>query len=315
MSHLPAEQLEKIETEILLEGIFRRWGYDFRNYASASLVRRLKHRLTLTGLNHLSDLLPRLLRDEAFFNLLLRDLSVTVTHMFRDPPVYAALRQLVVPVLRTYPFIKIWHAGCATGEEVYSMAILMKEEGLYDRTQFYATDYNNQSLEIARQGVYPLEKLQAYTAGYQAAAGRASFSDYYHAKYGSAKMLESLKQNITFAHHNLVSDGAFGEMNLILCRNVMIYFNRTLQDRALLLFCESLCHRGYLCLGMSEAIQFSEVSDHFETVSDKHRIFRALSHSAVPSITNGAGNNPAFVPIDSSTTSPATNVSTNRGNM
>jgi chemotaxis protein methyltransferase CheR len=155
MTRMPSKDIERIETEILLEGIFRRWGYDFRHYAHASLKRRLKYRLGQSGLNHLSEMLPELLHNEEFFNLLLKDLSVTVTEMFRDPRFYATLRKQVIPVLRTYPFIKIWHAGCATGEEVYSMAILLKEEGLYDRAQLYATDYNNQSLEIARRGNVP----------------------------------------------------------------------------------------------------------------------------------------------------------------
>jgi len=280
MTGMPAKDVEQVETEILLEGIFRRWGYDFRHYARASLKRRLQHRLALSGLNHLSEMLPKILHEEEFFNLLLKDLSVTVTEMFRDPHFYVALREQVVPVLRTYPFIKVWHAGCATGEEVYSTAILLNEEGLYDRTQFYATDYNNQSLEIARQGMYPLDNIRAYTANYHAAGGKASFSDYYHAKYGSAKLNEALKENVTFAHHNLVTDGAFGEMNLIVCRNVMIYFDGTLQDRALSLFCDSLCHRGYLCLGTKETIDFSAVSDRFEAVAGKERIFRMVAHAA-----------------------------------
>jgi chemotaxis protein methyltransferase CheR len=281
MTRMPSKDIERIEMEILLEGIFRRWGYDFRQYAPASLKRRLKFRLGKSGLNHLSEMLPELIHNEEFFNLLLKDLSVTVTEMFRDPRFYATLREQVVPVLRTYPFIKIWHAGCATGEEVYSMAILLKEEGLYDRAQLYATDYNNQSLEIARRGMYPLDNIRAYTANYNASAGKGSFSDYYHAKYGSAKMNEALKKNITFAHHNLVTDGAFGEMNLIVCRNVMIYFDKTLQDRVLSLFRDSLCHRGYLGLGTKETIQFSAVRDQFETVAAKDRVFRMLAHASV----------------------------------
>ena len=281
MTEILSKDIERIETEILLEGIFRRWGYDFRHYAHASLKRRLMHRLGLSGLNHLSEMLPKLLHEEEFFNLLLKDLSVTVTEMFRDPHFYVALRSQVVPVLRTYPFIKVWHAGCATGEEVYSMAILLKEEGLYDRTQFYATDYNNQSLEIARQGIVSLDDIQAYTANYNAAGGKASFSDYYHAKYGSAKMNGALRENITFAHHNLVTDGAFGEMNLIVCRNVLIYFDNTLQNRVLSLFCDSLCHRGYLCLGTKETIDFSAIRDRFETIAGKDRIFRTVAHAAL----------------------------------
>jgi chemotaxis protein methyltransferase CheR len=279
MNKMPPEEIESIEIDILLEGIFRRWGYDFRNYAHASLKRRLEHRLALSKLNHVSELLPKILHDEKFFDLLLGDLSITVTEMFRDPHVYASLRRDVFPVLRTYPFLKIWHAGCATGEEVYSMAVLLKEEGLLGRTQIYATDYNNNSLEIARRGVYPLESIRTFTANYNAAGGKASFSDYYHAKYGSAKIDKSLKENITFAHHNLVADGVFGEMNLIVCRNVMIYFDKTLQNRVLSLFRDSLCHRGYLCLGTKETVDFSSVSDRFETIAGRDRIFRALAET------------------------------------
>ncbi len=282
MTHTPPVDVEQIETDALLEGIFRRWGYDFRHYARASLTRRLKRRLLRTKLTHLSEMLPRLLHDEVFFNRLLKDLSVTVTEMFRDPDFYAALRKHIVAVLKTYPFLKIWHAGCATGEEVYSMAILLKEEGLYDRSQIYATDYNNQSLQTAREGVYPIDGIRAYTANYQAAGGTASFSDYYHAKYGSAKMDDALRRNVTFAHHNLVTDGVFGEMNLIVCRNVLIYFDATLQDRVLSTFCESLCHRGFLCLGNKESIEFSAVGDRFDTIDAKQRIFRANVRTAAP---------------------------------
>ena len=274
MTRMPSKDIERIETEILLEGIFRRWGYDFRHYAHASLKRRLKHRLGKSGLNHLSEMLPELLHNEEFFNLLLKDLSVTVTEMFRDPRFYATLRKQVVPVLRTYPFIKIWHAGCATGEEVYSMAILLKEEGLYDRAQLYATDYNNQSLEIARRGMYPLDNIRAYTANYNASAAKGSFSDYYHAKYGSAKMNEALKKNITFAHHNLVTDGVFAEVDIVICRNVMIYFSRELQSRVFHLFTQSLVDGGLLCIGSKETIQFSDCEDQYEPLVERQRIYR-----------------------------------------
>ena len=231
MTKMPDTAVARIETEILLEGIFRRWGYDFRNYARGSLMRRLSRRAELSGMRRLSEMLPRLLYDEDFFNLLLQDMSVTVTEMFRDPPYYRALRERIVPVLRTYPFVKIWHAGCATGEEVYSTAILLKEEGLYDRAQIYATDYNRRSLDAAREGIYPVERIRDYTDNYNALGGRGSLSDYYRAKYDSAKMCESLKENVTFAYHNLITDGVFGEMHLNVCRNVLIYFDKTLQNR------------------------------------------------------------------------------------
>ncbi len=287
MIGMPANEIEQLETEILLDGILRRWGYDFRNYARASLTRRLKHRLGISQLTCLSEMLPKILHEEDFFNLLLKDLSVSVTEMFRDPRFYVALREQVFPVLRTYPFIKIWHAGCATGEEVYSMAILLKEEGLYDRAQIYATDYNNRCLDIARQGVYPLENIRAYTASYQAAGGRRSFSDYYHAKYGSAKIHGSMKSHVTFAHHNLVTDGVFGEMNLVVCRNVLIYFDNVLQDRVLSLLADSLCHRGFLALGTKETVDFSAVRGRFETVARKERIFRAVGKVASELVEGG----------------------------
>lgn len=274
MTSPTVKEMEDIELDLLLEGIFRRWGYDFRHYARASLKRRFEHRLRASNLDCLSDMLPRLLRDEDFFNDLLVDLSVTVTEMFRDPSFHAALREHVLPTLGTYPFIRIWHAGCATGEEVYSMAILLEEEGLYHRSHIYATDYNKNSLEIARQAVYPLDDIQTYTANYQAAGGAASFSNYYHAKYGSAKINDNLRENITFAYHNLVTDQVFGEMHLIVCRNVLIYFDKDLQDQTLSLFSDSLCRRGFLCLGSKEALDFTAVRDDFDTISAAERIFR-----------------------------------------
>ncbi len=275
------KNIERIEMELLLEAIFRRWGYDFRQYAPASLKRRLEHRMRRAEMTQLSEMLPKILHDEEFFNQLLGDLSITVTEMFRDPHFYAAFRKQVVPVLRTYPFIKIWHAGCATGEEVYSMAVLLHEEGLYDRAQIYGTDYNNHSLEIAKQGVYPLDSMQTFTANYQAAGGKASFADYYLARYGSAKIAGFLKENVTFAHHNLAADGPFGEMNVVVCRNVLIYFDQDLQDSVLTLFRDSLCHRGYLCLGTKETLDFSAVGNEFETVAGKERVFRALQPASV----------------------------------
>jgi chemotaxis protein methyltransferase CheR len=240
--NMATTNVEQLETDVLLDAIYRRWGYDFRHYARSSLNRRLKHRLQMSKMQHLSDMLPRIIHDEEFFELLLRDLSVTVTEMFRDSGFYVSLRKDVIPVLKTYLFIKIWHAGCATGEEVYSMAVLLKEEGLLHRAQIYATDYNNRSLEIAREGVYPLDHIRKFTANYNAAGGTACFSDYYTAKYNAAKLCESLKQNVTFANHNLVTDRAFGEMHLIVCRNVLIYFDNVLQDHVVTLFKNSLNH-------------------------------------------------------------------------
>ncbi|WP_198649959.1 CheR family methyltransferase [Zobellella maritima] len=270
------KELETIELELLLEAIFRRYGYDFRHYARASLKRRVAQRMQRAGVGRVADLIPLILHDRECFDSFLKDMSVTVTDMFRDPDFFAALRSQVIPVLKTYPFIKIWHAGCATGEEVYSLAILLKEEGLYERTQIYATDYNNHSLAIAREGIYSLKQMQQYSENYIRAGGRGSFSNYYHAKYGAAKMHESLKENVTFANHNLATDGVFGEMQMVICRNVLIYFDQQLQNRVLTLLHDSLSPRGFLCLGNKESLKFSAVQGLFEDQVYQQRIFKRV---------------------------------------
>ncbi|GGI74397.1 chemotaxis protein CheR [Shewanella hanedai] len=274
MLAMKPEDMQEFEIHQLLEAIYFRYGYDFRDYSKASLERRILHRVQQSDLNSISEMVPRVMHETAFFELFLRDMSVTVTEMFRDPKVFKKLRQEVFIQLKTYSRVNIWHAGCATGEEVYSMAIMLKEEGLLERTRIYATDYNNHSLDIAKKGIYPAEKMQSYTESYLAAGGKASFADYYQAKFGSAKMAESLKEHITFANHNLMKDQAFAEMHLIVCRNVLIYFNPKLQDKVLALFKESLIARGFLLLGDKETIDFSEVKTSFETFSKKERIFR-----------------------------------------
>jgi chemotaxis protein methyltransferase CheR len=268
------KELKKFEIELLLESIHRRHGYDFRNYSRASLMRRVACLMGKIGVDHISDVIPRILHDDKVFDDLLREMSITVTEMFRDPSFYASIRENVIPYLRSYPLVKIWHAGCATGEEVYSMAIMLKEEGLYDRVQIYATDFNNEAIDKAREGIYPLGKMKKFMANHNKTAPKGSFSEYYHAKYNRAKMSDSLKENITFANHNLVTDGVFGEMNVIVCRNVLIYFDKDLQNRALKLFRDSLCNRGFLCLGSKESLQFTDIAQEFEDVSKKERIFR-----------------------------------------
>ncbi|MCP4693462.1 MAG: protein-glutamate O-methyltransferase CheR [Desulfobacterales bacterium] len=268
------EQITRIEIDLLLEGILRRRGYDFRNYARSSLRRRLTQGLKRSRLQRLSEMIPAILHDEGFFNKLLMDLSVTVTEMFRDPHFYRGVREIVIPTLKTYPFVKIWCAGCATGEEVYSMAIILKEEGFYERTQIYATDINTHSLDIARRGVYPLKDIRKFADNYNKSGRKASLSDYFHANDASAKIHDFLKENILFSHHNLVTDGSFGEMNLVICRNVIIYFNKTLQNRVLTLFRDSLCHGGFLCLGSKESLIFSEVNDQFDIISKPEKIFK-----------------------------------------
>jgi len=267
-------EIEKIEIDLLLEAVFRRYGYDFRSYARASVARRVRLFRQQSGCGSISEMIPKVLSDEAFFEGLVRTFSITVTEMFRDPETYHFLRKKVIPFLKTHPYFKVWHAGCASGEEVYSLAILLQEEGLYDRATVFATDFNDDALEKAREGVFALDNAKDFTKNYQVAGGTRSFSDYYHAQYGAIAIDKSLKKNVTFANHNLVADGVFSETHLIMCRNVLIYFDRELKDRALNLFCDSLAPGGFLCLGSKEDLAFSDVKDRFEVFDRMHRIFR-----------------------------------------
>ena len=271
-----AAELEELEIELLLEAVHRRYGFDFRGYAPASLKRRLWRRIRAEKLATVSALQERILHDPQVMERLLLDLSVNVTAMFRDPSFYSALRAKVVPLLRTYPFTRIWVAGCSTGEEVYSLAILLSEEGLYERTRIYATDINEVVLERAKTGVFPLDKMQEYTENYIKAGGERSFSEYYVARYEGALFSRSLLDNVVFAQHNLVSDRAFNEFNLILCRNVMIYFDRALQNRVHELFYESLETFGVLGLGHKEAMSFTPFEDRFEELDANERLYRKV---------------------------------------
>ncbi len=266
--------VENIEIELILEAIRLRYGHDFRNYSRAHVKRRILHRQSLSGLDRLCDLQYGILHDRAMFEALLLDLSINVTEMFRDPSFYLALRNEVMPLLRTYPFIKVWHAGCSSGEEVYSMAIVLKEEDMYDHAQVYATDFNQMILQRAKEATYPINLIKEYTANYQKAGGQASFADYYIAKYETVIIEQSLKRRIVFADHNLVTDGVFGEMNMIICRNVLIYFNRELQDRVIKLFLDSLCPGGFLCLGSKESLKFSKYAEAFEPVVEKEKMYK-----------------------------------------
>ncbi len=270
---------EKIEVELLLAGIQKRYGYDFTNYSHASLMRRLNRAREYIGVESFTALLDRLIHSEKDFDEFLKHMSITVTAMFRDPLFYKSVREVIVPLLKTYPFIKIWHAGCATGEEVYSMAILLHEEGFLDRTRIYATDFNKHSLDIAEKGVYLAKYMESYSANYKEAGGKAELSDYYSSGYERAKFKDYLKERITFSYHNLVTDGVFGEMNLICCRNVMIYFDKILQDHALAKFHDSLRHSGFLCLGNKESLNFTAVRSQFEPVDKKQRIYRKTGAS------------------------------------
>jgi len=272
--NMKIQDIENLEITLLLDAMYQRYGYDFRDYARASVERRARQFMIKTGYKSISEMIPALLHDELFFQTLVREFSITVTEMFRDPSVYRVLKEKVFPVLKTYPFIKIWHAGCATGEEVYSLAILLKENGLYDRATIFATDFNDEALEKAKQGIYNLENVKQCTQNYQKAGGSESFSQYYHAKYDSIVIDKSLQKKITFANHNLVTDHSFGEMHLILCRNVLIYFNKTLQNRALNLFDDSLVPGGFLCLGNKESLLFWEKGKKYKSIEDSSKIFQ-----------------------------------------
>ncbi len=268
-----SDRTEDIEIELLLEGILKRFGYDFREYNRAHVKRRLLHRVASLHLSSISQLQHKILHEDLFFQVILQDLSINVTEMFRDPTFYKTLRAEVIPILKTYPYLKIWHAGCSTGEEVYSVAILLLEEGLLERTQIYATDFNPQVIEVAKKGIYPVSRIKEYTYNYQVAGGKHSFSNYYTARYDSVIFDSDLKKNIVFAEHNLVTDHVFAEVNLIICRNVLIYFNKQLQNRVVKLFNESLIKGGYLGLGSKENLMFTDVFDAFEIVDSKEKIY------------------------------------------
>ncbi|WP_158903791.1 protein-glutamate O-methyltransferase CheR [Burkholderia sp. L27(2015)] len=265
-----------IELRLLMEAIYLKYSHDFRNYSGASQKRRVLYALGQLNCATISALQERVLHEPTMFMQLLQYLTIPVSEMFRDPEFFLALRQQAVPLLRTYASLKIWVAGCSTGEEVYSLAILLKEEGLLERSMIYATDINPQSLEKAKRGVFPVDSVRRYTQSYQKAGGKRAFSDYYTAAYDAALFDRSLCENVTFADHSLATDSVFAETHLICCRNVLIYFNKTLQDRALGLFHESLCHRGFLGLGAKESIDFSAYSTRFETLAKPERLFRKL---------------------------------------
>jgi len=276
-SHAPAlhpPSDTEIELRLLMEAIYLKYSYDFRNYTLTSQKRRVLHALAQLGLASISALQDKVLRDPALFGRLLQYLTIPVSEMFRDPAYFLALRRQVVPMLHTYPSVKVWVAGCSTGEEVFSLAILLREEGLLARTQIYATDINPDSLEKARQGIFPLAAIRGYTANYQRAGGRSAFSDYYTAAYEAARFDPSLCADAIFADHSLATDSVFAETQFVSCRNVLIYFDRQLQDRALGLFHESLSHRGFLGLGSKESIDFSSYSDRFDTQARAERIYR-----------------------------------------
>jgi chemotaxis protein methyltransferase CheR len=268
--------LEAIEVDLLTQGIYQHYGFDFRDYSLPSLRRRLWKRVYAEGLSTISALQDKVLHDPACMERLLLDLSINTTAMFRDPSFYLAFRQKIVPLLRTYPFVRIWHAGCSTGEEVYSMAILLQEEGLYERSRIYATDINEAVLQRAKDGIFPLSSMQENTANYISAGGKGTFSEYYTARYDYALFRPSLRENVVFAQHNLVTDASFNHFNVIFCRNVLIYFNNQLQDRVQELFLNSMELFGILGLGKKETIRYTAVADHYEELDAVERLYRRI---------------------------------------
>lgn len=271
------DKVADIELRLLLEALYQRYHYDFRSYARSSLRRRLRVAMDKFGCSSLSQLQHRLLHDRALLPGLMDILTVQVSDMFRDPLYFRALRERVVPLLRTYPSLKVWVAGCSTGEEAYSMAILLKEEGLLERTLIYATDINTKALEKAQAGVFDIERISGFSENHRRSGGRGSLSAHYTAAYGKAAFDRSLKAHMTFADHSLSTDSVFSEVQLVSCRNVLIYFTRALQDRALGLFRESLCYKGFLGIGSSESLRFSALADSFTTMDADNRIFQKVA--------------------------------------
>lgn len=274
------EDIQYIEAGLLLEGIFQRYGYDFRSYARASMVRRLRQALARGGWTDFPSLQREVLRDEGAFSALLPQLTVTTSEMFRDPSFFKAFREQVVPDLATFPAFRIWHAGCGLGEEVHSLAIILEEEGLYDRATVYATDINRSALQAGREGIYAVDRLAKFTANYHAAGGTRPFSTYYTAAYGAARFHPELRRNIVFSSHNLVSDAVFSEVNVVLCRNVFIYFERPLQNQVFNLFNRSLRYKGHLCLGAKESLEFLAGKEGFRELGGRTRIYRKLHYGA-----------------------------------
>jgi chemotaxis protein methyltransferase CheR len=269
-----AEAIVDLEIQLFLEALFQRYHYDFRHYARASIKRRLIQARDQLGFGSISAMQDRVLHDPAILPRLLGYLTVQVSEMFRDPSYFRALREKVLPHLRTYPSLKVWIAGCSAGEELYSLAILFREEGLYERTLFYATDINSEALAAAEAGVYALDRIRKFTENHQKSGGKSSLSDYYVAAYGRAVFDKTLRERVVFSDHSLVTDAVFGEMHLISCRNVMIYFDRPLQDRAIGLFRDSLTRKGFLGLGSKENLRFSAHANAFSDFVSAEKIYQ-----------------------------------------
>ncbi|WP_233522464.1 CheR family methyltransferase [Chitinophaga silvatica] len=270
-------QINEQEVALLLNDVLERYGYDFTDYAPASINRRVNHLYQLDRFPSFAEFRYRIISDSVYALRFVEEITVNVTEMFRDPSFYHALRKEVLPILATYPSIRVWHAGCSTGEEVYSFAILLKEAGLLHKSIIYATDVNASVLEKGRKGIFRLSQMQQYSRNYMEAGGVEDFSSYYTANYEYAKFREELGEKIIFSPHNLVTDGSFNEFQLIICRNVLIYFNKQLQDRVLTLFCESLEQLGFLALGSKETLNFTRVAKKFKQIDSKEKIWRKVN--------------------------------------
>ncbi len=279
MKHLQKDtdnELEEIEIQLLLEGIYQYYGFDFRDYSFPFLKRRIWNRIRSEKVSSISGLQERIFQDPYVMKKVLNDFSINVTEMFRDPSFFLSFRKKIVPLLRDLPYIRIWHAGCSTGEEVYSMAILLHEEGLYEKTRIYATDINDRVLDIGKRGEFSLKRMQLYTKNYLAAGGKRAFSEYYTAENETAAFHSFLTKNVVFAEHNLVTDRSFNEFHVIICRNVMIYFNKTLQNRVYNLLNESLSVSGILGLGSKEGIKFSSIANFYKEVDTHDKLYRKI---------------------------------------
>lgn len=270
----PDSELEQIELDLFVLALKRRHGFDFSQYAPASLTRRVRQLVQVYHCTSITELTARLLHEADFITQVVQGLSVPVSEMFRDPPVFRALREQVLPMLASYPRINIWQAGCANGQEVYSLAILLEEAGLYERSHIFATDFNAQALQRAGDGIYPARDARLWSRNYLEAGGTQSFANYYSARYDFIRLHEGLRRNITFTNHNLVADKVFCEAHLILCRNVLIYFSNPLQNHTLALFRDSLVRGGYLCLGLRESLDFAPAAVDFSAVDASLRLYR-----------------------------------------
>ncbi len=265
---------EDIEIELFLEAMHLKYGYDFRSYSRAHIKRRILKRLSLGEFESISQMQNIMINDKQLLEQILLDFSINSTEMFRDPQFFLNLRNNILPFLNTYPHIRIWLAGCSSGEEVYSLAILLKEEGLYNKSIIYATDFNESILHTAKEAIYPINVIKDYTHNYQLSGGESAFSNYYTAMYNSVKFDNDLKKNIVFAQHNLVTDSSFSDMHLILCRNVLIYFDKDLKNKAIKLFFDSLNKGCFLCLGIKENLLLTDYNDKFNVFLDKEKIYR-----------------------------------------